>query len=56
MQEIEEVNAGAFRLVLRYLYTSELPESTEGGSSAGGGGLSGCGGRGGKEKEISGGT
>ena len=50
MQEIEQVSAGAFRVVLRYLYTAELPESGEGGAGAGGGkgeGSSGGGGRGG---------
>ena len=29
VQEIEQVSAGAFRVVLRYLYTAELPESGE---------------------------
>ncbi len=50
VQEISQVSAGAFRVVLRYLYTTELPESGEGGAGAGGGrgeGSSGCGGRGG---------
>jgi hypothetical protein len=39
VQEIElgEVSAGALRVVLRYLYTAELPESEEGGAGAGGG-------------------
>jgi hypothetical protein len=36
VQEIEQVSAGAFRVVLRYLYTAELPESGEGrGAGAG---------------------
>jgi hypothetical protein len=50
VQEIEQVSAGAFRVVLRYLYTAELPESGEGGAGAGGGrgeGSSGGGERGG---------
>ena len=50
MHEIAQVSAGAFRVVLRYLYTAELPESGEGGAGAGGGrgeGSSGGGGRGG---------
>ena len=39
VQEIElgEVSAGALRVVLRYLYTAELPESGEGGAGGGGG-------------------
>jgi DNA-binding beta-propeller fold protein YncE len=37
VQEIEQVSAGAIRVVLRYLYTAELPESWEGGAGAGGG-------------------
>ncbi len=49
VQEIElgEVSAGALRVVLRYLYTAELPESGEGGAGAGeerGEGGSGAGG------------
>ena len=36
VQEIEQVSAGAFRVVLRYLYTAQLPESGEGGAGAGG--------------------
>jgi hypothetical protein len=50
VQEIEQVSAGAFRVVLRYLYTGALPESGEGGAGAGGGRgevSSGGGGRGG---------
>jgi hypothetical protein len=50
VQEIEQVSAGAFRVVLWYLYTAELPESGERGAGAGGGrgeGSSGGGGRGG---------
>ena len=35
VQEIEQVSAGAIRVVLRYLYTAELPESWEGGAGAG---------------------
>jgi hypothetical protein len=53
VQEIEQVSAGAFRVVLRYLYTAELPESGEGWAGAGGGrveGSSGVGERGGKGK------
>ena len=34
MQEIEQVSAGAFRVVLRYLYMTKLPESGEGGAGA----------------------
>jgi hypothetical protein len=39
VQEIElgGVSAGALRVVLRYLYTAEVPESGEGGAGAGGG-------------------
>jgi DNA-binding beta-propeller fold protein YncE len=59
VQEIEQVSAGAFRVVLRYLYTAELPESGvrveglgggRGESSSGGGGGEGKGskGKGGK--------
>jgi hypothetical protein len=49
------VSAGAFRVVLRYLYTTELPESGEGGAGAGVGGRKGkggigAGGDGGKSK------
>jgi hypothetical protein len=46
VQEIElgGVSAGALRVVLRYLYTAELPESGEGGGGAGGG--NGAGGNG----------
>jgi hypothetical protein len=52
VQEIElgEVSAGALRVVLRYLYTAELPERSEGGAGGGGGtgeGGSGAGGGGG---------
>ena len=48
VQEIElgGVRAGAFRVVLWYLYTTELPESGEGESGDGGGrkeGSRGCG-------------
>ena len=48
MQEIEQVSAGAFRVVLRYLYTAELPESGEGGAGAAGGGEEGSSGGGGR--------
>ncbi len=55
VQEIKQVSAEAFQMVLRYLYTAELPESGEGGAGAGGGrgeGSSGGGERGGgKGKE-----
>ena len=43
VQEIElgGVSAGALRVVLRYLYTAEVPESGEGGAGAGGGNAAG---------------
>ncbi len=51
VQEIEQVLVGALQVVVRYLYTVELPESGEGGADAGGGergeDSSGGGGRGG---------
>ena len=45
---IAQVSAGAFRVVLRYLYTAELPESGEGGAGAAGGGEEGSSGGGGR--------
>ncbi len=58
VQEISQVSAGAFRVVLRYLYTAALPESGEGGAGSGGGrgeGSSGGGGGGGGKGKGKGG-
>jgi hypothetical protein len=50
VQEIEQVSAGALRVVMRHLYTAELPESGEGGAGAGGGRGEGSSDGGGKSK------
>ncbi len=54
VHEIKQVSAGAFRVVLRYLYTAALPQSGQGGPGGGrvskGKGGKGAGGDGGKSK------